>query len=83
MLIPLDAAQAKYSTDNIQKAVNNVNLNRIAITFGFAVVLCVIVFIRLQPVFTLCVNEAESYSFSCIFIVIIIPSLCNYFLSCI
>ena len=52
MLIPLDAAQAKYSTDNIPKAVNNVNLNRIAITFGFAVVLCVTVFIKLATTFT-------------------------------
>ena len=71
MLIPLDAAQAKYSTDNIPKAVNNVNLNRIAITFGFAVVLCVNVFIKLQPLLTQCVNEGESNSFSYIIFIVL------------
>ena len=50
LLNPLDALQVQYSTDDIPKAVNNVNLTRIAITGGIRVVLCAIVFIKLQLV---------------------------------
>ena len=65
MLIPLDAAQAYYSTDNIPKAVSNniMNLNRFAITCGFANVLCVTVFVMLKPLLTQCAIEAESKTF--------------------
>ena len=54
MLNPLDAVHAQYSTDDIPKAVNHVNLTRIAITGGTVVVLCVAVFIKSQPVVTQC-----------------------------
>ena len=50
MLNPLDAVQAQYSIDDIPKAVNNVNLTRMAITVGTVVVLCVTVFIKSQLV---------------------------------
>ena len=62
VLNPLDAVQAQYITDNIPKAVNNVNLTRIAITGGIVVVLCVAVFIKSQQVLTQGVYEAESNS---------------------
>ena len=60
VLNPLDAVQAQYSTDDIPKAVNNVNLTRIAITGGIVVVLFVAVFIKSQPILTQCVYENES-----------------------
>ena len=60
MLNPLDVVQAQYSTDDIPKAVNNVNLTGIAITGGTVVVLCVTVFIKSQPLLTRCVYENES-----------------------
>ena len=62
MLNSLDAVQALYSTDDMTKAVNNVNLTRIAITGGIVVVLCVAVSIKSQPVLTQGVYEAESNS---------------------
>ena len=62
MLNSLDAVQALYSTDDITKAVNNVNLTRIAITGGIVAVLCVAVFIKSQQVLTQGVYEAESNS---------------------
>ena len=58
VLNPLDAVQAQYSTDDIPKAVSNVNLTRITITGGIVVVLCVALFIKSQPALT--EYEAES-----------------------
>ena len=55
MLNPLDAVQAQYSTDDIPKAVNNVNLTKIAITGGIVAVLCVAVCIKRQQVLTQCI----------------------------
>ena len=62
MLNPLYAVQAQYCTDHIPKAVNNVNITRVAITGGIVAVLCVAVIIKSQTVLTQCVYEAESNS---------------------
>ena len=62
VLNPLDSVQALYITDNIPKAVNNVNFTRIAITGGIVAVQYVAVFIKSQQVLTKCVYEAESNS---------------------
>ena len=61
VLNPLDAIQAQYSTADIPKAMNNVNLTRISITGGFVVVLCGCSYYKSQPVLTQCVHENENF----------------------